>query len=80
MIINQNNELRGKTSFKTETNLLVRTQATNTVFRDAKFHFDLLRQNQPGRVFSVPYEHYRNRSAIKPWLSRFMEATGFSTF
>ena len=80
MIINQNNELRGKTSFKTETNLPVRTQATTTVSRDAEFHFDLLRQNQPGREFSVPYEHYRNRSAIRQWLSRFMEANGFSLF
>jgi hypothetical protein len=71
---------RNLDNFNLETNALVRTQATTKVFKDAKFHFDLLWRNQPGRVFSVPYEHYRNRSAIKLWLSRFMEATGFSTF
>jgi hypothetical protein len=71
---------RNLDNFNLETNVLVRTEATATVFKDAKFHFDLLWNNQPGRIFSVPYEHYRNRSAIKPWLSRFMEATGFSTF
>jgi phosphatidylserine/phosphatidylglycerophosphate/cardiolipin synthase-like enzyme len=71
---------RNLDNFNLETNLVVRTQATARVFKDAKFHFDLLWQNQPGRVFSVPYEHYRNRSVIKPWLSRFMEASGFSTF
>ena len=71
---------RNLDNFNLETNVLVRTQAAASLFKDAKFHFDLLWNNQPGRVFSVPYEHYRNRSAIKPWLSRFMEASGFSTF
>jgi HKD family nuclease len=71
---------RNLDNFNLETNVLVRTQATAKVFKDAKFHFDLLWQNQPGRVFSVTYEHYRNPSVLKRWLSRFMEASGFSTF
>lgn len=71
---------RNLDNFNLETNVLVRTQATSKVFKDAKFHYDLLWQNQPGRVFSVTYEHYRNPSAVKRWLSRFMEASGFSTF
>jgi phosphatidylserine/phosphatidylglycerophosphate/cardiolipin synthase-like enzyme len=71
---------RNLDNFNLETDVLVRTQATSEVFADARRHFDLLWQNQPGRVFSVPYAHYRNPSALKRWLSRFMEASGFSTF
>ncbi len=71
---------RNLDNFNLETNALVRTQAAAKVFKDAKFHFDLLWYNQPGRVFSVPYEHYADGSFIKRGLSRFMEASGFSTF
>jgi hypothetical protein len=71
---------RNLDNFNLETNVLVRAGASSQVFKDAKFHFDLLWYNQPGRVFSVPYEHYKNESSIKRALSRFMEATGFSTF
>ena len=71
---------RNLDNFNLETNVLVRTDASAEVFKDAKFHFDLLWYNQPGRVFSVPYDHYQNRSTVKLYLSRFMEASGFSTF
>lgn len=71
---------RNLENFNLETNVLVRTEASTKVFKDAKFHFDLLWYNQPERVFSVPYEDYASRSIIKRWLSRFMEASGFSTF
>lgn len=71
---------RNLENFNLETNVMVRTDASSAVFRDARFHFDLLWFNQAGRLFSVPYEHYRNDSVIKRYLSRFMEASGFSTF
>jgi phosphatidylserine/phosphatidylglycerophosphate/cardiolipin synthase-like enzyme len=71
---------RNLENFNLETNVLVRTDASSKVFKDAKFHFDLLWYNQPGRVFSVAYEHYKSESIVKNYLSRFMEATGFSTF
>jgi phosphatidylserine/phosphatidylglycerophosphate/cardiolipin synthase-like enzyme len=71
---------RNLDNFNLETNVLIRTDASASVFKDAKFHFDLLWHNQPGRIFSVPYDHYRNQSAVKLYLSRFMEASGFSTF
>jgi phosphatidylserine/phosphatidylglycerophosphate/cardiolipin synthase-like enzyme len=71
---------RNLDNFNLETNVLVRTQASTKVFKDAKFHFDLLWYNQPGRLFSVPYENYASGSALKRGLSRFMEASGFSTF
>ena len=71
---------RNLDNFNLETNVLVRAAASSTVFKDAKFHFDLLWYNQPGKVFSVAYEHYKSESRIKRALSRLMEATGFSTF
>jgi len=71
---------RNLEDFNLETNVLVRTQASSKVFKDAKFYFDLLWYNQPGRTFSVPYEEYRDESAVKKYLYRFMEASGFSTF
>jgi len=71
---------RNLDNFNLETSVLVRTSASAEVFRDAKFHFDLLWYGQPGRVFSVPYEHYRERSALKTALYRMMEASGFSTW
>ena len=71
---------RNLDNFNLETNVLVRTDATSPVFKDAKFHFDLLWYNQPGKVFSVPYDHYKSESVIKKVLSRVMEASGFSTF
>jgi phosphatidylserine/phosphatidylglycerophosphate/cardiolipin synthase-like enzyme len=71
---------RNLENFNLETNVFVRAAASSKVFKDAKFHFDLLWYNQPGRVFSVPYEHYKSESVLKNYLSRFMEASGFSTF
>mgnify|MGYP001811684689 FL=1 len=71
---------RNLDNFNLETNVLIRTDASASVFKDAKFHFDMLWHNQPGRIFSVPYDHYRNQSTLKLYLSRFMEASGFSTF
>ena len=71
---------RNLEDFNLETNVMVRSSASSQLFRDAKFHFDLLWYNQPERIFSVPYEHYQDESAFKKWLYRFMEASGFSTF
>lgn len=71
---------RNLDDFNLETSVLVRAAPSTKVFRDAKFHFDLLWYGQSGRIFSVPYEHYQARSVIKKGLYRFMEASGFSTW
>lgn len=71
---------RNLDGFNLETSVLIRTRASTKVFRDAKFHFDLLWYGQSGRNFSVPYQHYQSRSVIKTGLYRFMEASGFSTW
>ncbi len=71
---------RNLDDFNLETSVLVRADPSSKVFRDAKIGFDLLWYGQPGRHFSVPYEHYRTRSIIRKWLYRFMEASGFCTW
>jgi phosphatidylserine/phosphatidylglycerophosphate/cardiolipin synthase-like enzyme len=71
---------RNLDDFNLETNILVRSSASAQIFKDAKFHFDLLWYNQPQRTFSVPYEHYKDESLLKKALYRFGEATGLSTF
>ena len=71
---------RNLDDFNLETSVLVRGDASADPFRKARFNFDLLWYGQPGRHFSVPYEHYRRRSAVRTWLYRFMEASGFSTW
>lgn len=71
---------RNLDDFNLETNVLIRAPLSASVMMDAVAHFDSLWRNRPGRVFSVPYEHYRDESVFKRGLYRFMEATGFSTF
>ena len=71
---------RNLDDFNLETNVLVRGPGATDFVRKVQAHFDLLWYNEPGRTFTVPYEHYRNESIVKTLLYRFMEATGFCTF
>ena len=71
---------RNLDDFNLETNVLIRALLSAPVVTDAVAHFDGLWCNCPDQVFSVPYEYYRDESIFKRGLSRFMEATGFSTF
>ena len=71
---------RNLDDFNLETNVLVRGPGATGFVRKVQAHFDLLWYNEPGRTFTVPYEHYRNESIVKTLLYRFMEATGFCTF
>ncbi len=71
---------RNLDNFNLETSALVRAGLNAKVMHDAKRHFDLLWNNTDGQIFSVPYEHYRNESAILTYLYRFTEKSGWSTF
>ncbi len=71
---------RNLDDFNLETNVLIRAPLPAPVMTSVATHFDDLWCNKPGRVFSVPYEHYRDESVFKRIRYRFMEATGFSTF
>ena len=63
-----------------ETDVAVRVPADSGFFRDAQAWFDLLWHNSADRHFSVSYADYAEKSCFKTLLSRFMEATGMSTF
>ena len=71
---------RNLDDFNLETNVLVRVPPDHACLRDACRHFELLWNNEPGRLFSVDYAHYRDESMIKRWKYRWMEASGMSTF
>ena len=71
---------RNLDDFNLETNVLVRVPPDHACLRDACRHFDSLWNNEPGRLFSVDYAHYRDESLIKRWKYRWMEASGMSTF
>ena len=71
---------RNLENFNLETNVLVRASCSSEVLRDAQRHFDLLWNNAPEQIFSVPYEHYQDESFMKKGLYRFMEVSGMCTF
>ncbi len=71
---------RNLDNFNLETSALLRAGPDAKVMQDAMRHFDLLWNNTDEKNFSVPYEHYRNESAILTYLYRFMEKSGWSTF
>lgn len=71
---------RNLDDFNLETNVLLRVPAEDPCLADAGRHFELLWNNEPGRLFSVEYSHYRDESVTKKWKYRWMEASGMSTF
>jgi hypothetical protein len=71
---------RNLDNFNLETSALVRASSDSEVLAGARRHFDLLWNNTDERIFSAPYEDYRNESVVRKWLYRFMEASGWSTF
>jgi len=71
---------RNLDDFNLETNVLVRVPPSHACLSDACRQFELLWNNEPGRLFSVSYEHYRDESLVKRWKYRWMEASGMSTF
>ncbi|MGV6807974.1 MAG: phospholipase D-like domain-containing protein [bacterium] len=71
---------RNLDNFNLETNLLVSASGSSGFYQSAQAYFDLLWNNEPGRIFSVDYGAYRDESRWKYWLYRFMEFSGLSTF
>jgi len=71
---------RNLDNFNLETNALVRAPCSSEVLRKAQRHFDLLWNNTPEQIFTVPYEHYQDESVVKKGLARFMEKSGSCTF
>lgn len=71
---------RNLDDYNLETNVQVKGGSVENVIRSARDYFDLLWNNDQGRVFSLDYEVYEDRSVMRKILYRFVEATGLCTF
>ncbi len=71
---------RNLDNYNLETDLLLRGGSNAPVFTDAQVYFDLMWHNGAGKNMSVDYKVYADKSWLKRWLYRFMEASGVGTF
>lgn len=74
---------RNLDDYNLETNVIVRALSEAQVMRDAAAYFERVWANEPGRIYSAPYEAYaesRFETAFKTLLYRIMEGAGLSTF
>jgi hypothetical protein len=71
---------RNLDNFNLETNVQFRGPRTNQALQQAARMFDTYWHNEDGRLFTVPFDHYREDSRLKYWLYRFQEVTGMSAF
>ena len=67
-------------NFNLETNVALRGPRESPPIAGARALLDLMWTNEPGRIVSVDYERYADDSIFKRLRSRFMEASGLSTF
>lgn len=67
-------------NFNLETNVVVRGDSDEEVFRVARNQFKREWSNTAGRVYSLPYERFEDDSVWRRWLYRFMERSGISAF
>ncbi len=82
------NVLAGSANFtrRNLNNLNLETDALVSASIDSEFgkrvsnYFELIWNNEENRLFTVPYDVYKDESAWKTGLYRFQEATGMSTF
>jgi phosphatidylserine/phosphatidylglycerophosphate/cardiolipin synthase-like enzyme len=71
---------RNLNNLNLETDVWVGSEAENSAYRDASRFFEELWGNGSNRLFTLPYEDYRNDSNTKRFIAWFMEHTGLSTF
>ncbi len=74
---------RNLDDYNLEANLIVRAPADAVIMRDASAYFERVWSNEPGRLYSAPYEAYAEsgfETAYKTLLYRIMEGVGLSTF
>ncbi|MEX0824291.1 MAG: phospholipase D-like domain-containing protein [Woeseia sp.] len=63
-----------------ETSVQVRGRGITPVLADVAAFFDARWNNEPGRVYSLPYEAFADASGLRYWRYRFMEWSGWSSF
>ncbi len=71
---------RNLDNFNLETNVALRGPRESPPIAEARALLDLMWDNEPGRLISVDYERYADVSLLKRLRSRFLEASGLSTF
>jgi hypothetical protein len=71
---------RNLDDFNLETDLVITGPNSATVFVDSHDLFERIWNNEPGRTYSIDYDHYRDEGRFRYWLYRLMELTGISTF
>jgi phosphatidylserine/phosphatidylglycerophosphate/cardiolipin synthase-like enzyme len=71
---------RNLDGFNLETQVLIEADRTDPLMRRAGDFFDRRWNNEPERIHSLPYEAFEDRSRLRYWRYRFMEASGLSTF
>ncbi len=71
---------RNLDDFNLETDVVISGPEDATVFQDSHALFERIWNNEPGRTYSIDYDHYRDEGRFRYWLYRLMELTGISTF
>lgn len=67
-------------NYNLETNVVVSGPVSAPALAAAREYVDDIWLNRDGRVCTVDYRHYRDRSPVKRWKYLLMEWTGISTF
>ncbi len=70
---------RNLNDYNLETDVAIRGPSEAEIFQSVERYFDALWQNNP-KQYSVDYPAYEDKSLLRRFLYRFMEATGMSTF
>jgi phosphatidylserine/phosphatidylglycerophosphate/cardiolipin synthase-like enzyme len=71
---------RNLENYNLETDVLISGTQEAPFFADAQAYFDLMWHNDADKNLSAAYQAYADKSFLKRWLYRFMEASGVSTF
>lgn len=71
---------RNLDDFNLETDVVITGSEQSAIMRDSQALFERVWNNEPGRIYSVDYDHYRDEGRFRYWLYRLMELTGISTF
>ena len=71
---------RNLANFNLETDVLLLASPEDPCLRDAADTFEDIWHNHDGRIYTVDYLEYEERSFLRHALYWFMEATGISTF
>ena len=67
-------------NYNLEANVEIELGRTVPLAIEMREYFERLWNNEGGKQYTVPYDAYRDDSALRYWRYRLMEASGLSTF